>query len=349
MSGGFRRRNFIKSIAAAGAAGTSIGIVAARRDDDSESAGPYFTRINSTSFGGQYTPAQELPGQRERIRTTDFLVPDLSVTPHTVEQNILYGVSAGAGDYSIATEKDDTRLGRHEIPVAEASKQFDDEMIGYRIVGDLCWETINGVNNNDIVSGEKSHVEYEIIEVLPNGDINDYIDVSEGCSSGGTSGYIWKHPRHKIVAEINPRKYNYEIRVDTARGAVKWTLNVAVQAVVATPRPEYGNNNGFRDAGEQDFNKNRPTSMSDIDGYTVTTSISTDAEIASGPTKIKLRKSPWRGKYGPYCGDLQTQDQTTTDSMETPLDPGSYRYIIEPQDKLNEWDIDLNVYKRVVA
>ena len=345
------RRTFIKSVTASGIVGGLTDVTAARNGRESQSNETYYTKIDSISFGGYYTTVQELPGQRERIQTTDFLVPDLSVTPYTVDQTTLSGISTGASGSTITVTTDEEPtledVNRQKIPVTEADRQFDSEVVGYRMIGDLHWETVGGSDDDDVFAGEPSHVEYLISETLPNGEWNGFIDVSEGCSTGGTSGYSWKYPRHRILTRINPRA-EYEIFIDTRRGAVEWTLDITIQAVVASPRPTYGNDNGFRRAGQETFETDRATSMSDIDGYTVATNISTDAEISSEDTVVELHSSPFWGVRS--CNSrFSRRGQTMAGDMESIVEPGSYRYIIEPQNMLSEWDIDLNVYKRVVT
>ena len=153
------RRTFIKSVTASGIVGGLTDITAARNDRESRSNETYYTKVDSISFGGYYTTVQELPGQRERIQTTDFLVPDLSVTPYTVDQTTLSGIPTGVSGSTVTVTTDEELtledVNRQKIPVTEADRQFDSEVVGYRMVGDLHWETVSG-SDDDIFAGESS-------------------------------------------------------------------------------------------------------------------------------------------------------------------------------------------------
>lgn len=333
------RRQLLRGAAATTLASAGVGSVTA---DDPE--GPFLTKINSAEFGGYFGAAKtpDTPGAQPAV-TTDFVVPDLSLTPYTIKTVHQSGVGVPTGGLTLSQNGElyPEAPPRFTVPRVDPD-DYDGEIVRYQLVGDLTWEpTTDGP--------DPSYLDYAVSHYI-DGTYSGFVNTSWGCedTDDGKTGYVWDKPRQRIFTWLYPEPCReYMVGVEGYRGVSRWEAELEVQVVVAEPRPRVGNENGFANADAETFEQYKPTSMDRIAGYRVVTRPEQTAIGEPHGWHVGLRQAPRVQSEVPQCPypDVASSNGESF-SVDVPAST-SYRYLMEPYSSQREWHISTDVYKVV--
>lgn len=360
------RRQVVKGIGSAVVGLAGIPVVAST----DQSSGPYYTKLKSVSTRGYAGGVSRTFG----AQTPRFLAPSLELTPKTVKSKRFQGVAVGQhrgwidplADVSehtyVVTHEDGKRRdsgtiepATFEVPDIDED-EYDEPVLGYRIVGDVYWgpaaedvpiETAatDSPNMEPFPEGDgpaPTRLEYELFrESEPL-----HVDRSYNCFPNNDLTNLLEEPRHRIVSAVEPGAYYFDI--DCSPSPAWFDIIFDIEVVLDSPRPKYGNENGFAFSSEESFEAHKMTRIEDLAGYTL---ISEVRASGVGPHE-KVWASLEELDYGLYNSGSNCPRPVSIGTGNEGvrwdgLFPWSYLWAVRPESGVEEWEIKTTIYKQV--
>lgn len=331
------RRGFLRGVGATCLSGGAFGNVAQVTVAEDRTT---IVPLETESFRGYVGAAEQVIPFTSRT----FVVPCLTITPITYEtftgSGIAVGPREGAG--SIRTETsggpispEDATEFQFTIPEVSAS-DYEDEIIGYRVNGELRWEL-----SHDSLGPAPARLEYTL-KHEPSGSI---VSKSDNCRAGQPT-HTGADTYDRIFSNVRPGD-TYSLLIGASRGSIPWELSIDIQVITDSPRPRLGNENAERP-------EQKTTSLDEISGVGVDVVFDADGmwdndivvmlqnAVAHTHDSDECQKPNTYGG-GRWVGDGNGYYFYTT------VEPGPCQFATKPSGTIVEWEITANIVKEVIV